>query len=62
MCVTVFLADDAEMMRRAIRAFLSAREDISVLGGSFEFSGNDSENGRNASYIWRTKMESRQLK
>jgi DNA-binding NarL/FixJ family response regulator len=32
MCVKVFLADDAEVMRRAIRTLLSSREDIAVVG------------------------------
>jgi DNA-binding NarL/FixJ family response regulator len=32
MCVRVFLADDAEIMRRAIRNLLSTREDIAVVG------------------------------
>ena len=37
MCVRAFLADDAEVMRRAIRTFLSAREDISVVGEASNF-------------------------
>jgi DNA-binding NarL/FixJ family response regulator len=32
MCVRVFLADDAEVMRKAIRTLLSKREDIAVVG------------------------------
>jgi len=32
MCVRVFLADDAEVMRKAIRRLLSDREDIAVVG------------------------------
>jgi DNA-binding NarL/FixJ family response regulator len=32
MCVRVFLADDAEIMRKAIRTLLSKREDIAVVG------------------------------
>ena len=32
MCVRVFLADDAEVMRKAIRSLLSNREDIAVVG------------------------------
>src|SRR5438552_6760713 len=32
MCVRVFLADDAEVMRKAIRRLLSGREDIAVVG------------------------------
>lgn len=32
MCVKVFLADDAEVMRNAIRKLLSGREDIAVVG------------------------------
>ena len=32
MCVKVFLADDAEVMRKAIRRLLSDREDIAVVG------------------------------
>ena len=32
MCVKVFLADDAEVMRNAIRSLLSSREDIAVVG------------------------------
>jgi DNA-binding NarL/FixJ family response regulator len=32
MCVRVFLADDAEVMRNAIRRLLSKRDDISVVG------------------------------
>ena|ERR1700739_2471239 len=37
MCVRVFLADDAEVMRNAIRRFLSDREDISVVGEASTF-------------------------
>ena len=32
MCVRVFLADDSEIMRKAIRRLLSGREDIAVIG------------------------------
>ncbi len=32
MCVKVFLADDADVMRKAIRSMLSNRDDISVVG------------------------------
>ncbi len=32
MCVRVFQADDAEVMRKAIRRLLSNREDITVVG------------------------------
>ena len=32
MQVKVFLADDAEVMRKAIRSLLSSREDIAVVG------------------------------
>jgi DNA-binding NarL/FixJ family response regulator len=32
MCARVFLADDAEVMRKAIRRLLSKRDDISVIG------------------------------
>jgi DNA-binding NarL/FixJ family response regulator len=32
MCVRVFLADDAEVMRKAIRRLLSDREDVAVVG------------------------------
>ena len=32
MCVRVFLADDAEVMRKAIRRLLSGRDDIAVVG------------------------------
>ena len=32
MCVRVFLAEDAEIMRRAIRNILSEREDIKIVG------------------------------
>ena len=37
MCVRVFLADDAEIMRRAIRNLLSTREDIAVVGEASDF-------------------------
>jgi DNA-binding NarL/FixJ family response regulator len=36
-CVRVFLADDADVMRRAIQRFLSNREDISVVGEASTF-------------------------
>ena len=32
MCIKVFLADDAEVMRKGIRSLLSSREDIAVVG------------------------------
>jgi DNA-binding NarL/FixJ family response regulator len=32
MCVKVFLADDSDIMRKAIRSLLSSREDIAVVG------------------------------
>ena len=37
MCVKVFLADDAEIMRRAIRNLLSEREDIKIVGEAATF-------------------------
>ena len=37
MCVKVFLADDAAVMRKAIRSLLSTREDISVVGEASDF-------------------------
>src|SRR5216684_5373615 len=37
MCVKVFLADDADVMRKAIRSLLSNREDISVVGEASNF-------------------------
>jgi chemotaxis response regulator CheB len=37
MCVKVFLADDAEIMRRAIRSLLANREDIAVVGEASTF-------------------------
>ena len=37
MCVNVFLADDAEIMRKAIRRLLSGREDIAVVGEASNF-------------------------
>src|SRR5713101_9530174 len=37
MCVKVFLADDADVMRKAIRSMLSNREDISVVGEASDF-------------------------
>ena len=37
MCVNVFLADDAEVMRNAIRRLLSGREDIAVVGEASNF-------------------------
>ena len=37
MCVRVFLADDADVMRRAIQRLLSNREDISVVGEASTF-------------------------
>ncbi len=37
MCVKVFLVDDAEIMRKAIRTLLSAREDITVVGEASNF-------------------------
>jgi DNA-binding NarL/FixJ family response regulator len=37
MCVRVFLADDAAVMRKAIQRLLSNREDISVVGEASNF-------------------------
>jgi chemotaxis response regulator CheB len=37
MCVKVFLADDAEVIRRAIRMLLSGRGDIAVVGEASNF-------------------------
>jgi DNA-binding NarL/FixJ family response regulator len=37
MCVNVFLADDSEIMRNAIRRLLSDREDIAVVGEASSF-------------------------
>jgi DNA-binding NarL/FixJ family response regulator len=37
MCVNVLLADDAEVVRRAIRTLLSEREDIKVVGEAATF-------------------------
>jgi two-component system chemotaxis response regulator CheB len=37
MCVNVFLADDSEIMRNAIRSLLSKREDIAVVGEASNF-------------------------
>jgi two-component system response regulator NreC len=37
MCVNVLLADDAEVVRRAIRNVLSGREDIKVVGEAATF-------------------------
>ena len=37
MCVNVFVADDAAVMRKAIRSLLSNREDISVVGEASTF-------------------------
>jgi two-component system, NarL family, response regulator DevR len=37
MCVKVFLADDTEIMRRAIRDLLSEREDIKLVGEAETF-------------------------
>jgi DNA-binding NarL/FixJ family response regulator len=37
MCVNVFLADDAEVMRNAIRRLLSDRKDIAVVGEASNF-------------------------
>jgi DNA-binding NarL/FixJ family response regulator len=37
MCVRVFLADDAAVMRKAIQRLLSDREDISVVGEASTF-------------------------
>jgi DNA-binding NarL/FixJ family response regulator len=37
MCVRVFLADDAAVMRKAIQMLLSNREDISVVGEASTF-------------------------
>ena len=38
MCVKVLLADDAEVMRKAIRRLLSECEDISLVGEATKFS------------------------
>jgi DNA-binding NarL/FixJ family response regulator len=37
MCVRVFLADDAAVMRKAIQRLLSNREDISIVGEASNF-------------------------
>ena len=37
MCVRVFLVDDSELMRRAIRTLLSNRKDIAVVGEASNF-------------------------
>jgi len=37
MCVNVFVADDADVMRKAIRSLLSNREDIAVVGEASHF-------------------------
>jgi two-component system, NarL family, response regulator NreC len=37
MCVRVFLADDAAVMRKAIRSLLSNRDDIAVVGEASDF-------------------------
>jgi chemotaxis response regulator CheB len=37
MCVRVFLADDSEVMRKAIRRLLSDRKDIAVAGEASNF-------------------------
>jgi len=37
MCVSVLVADDADVMRKAIRSLLSNREDISVVGEACNF-------------------------
>ena len=37
MCVRVFLADDAVVMRKAIRSLLSNREDIVIIGEASSF-------------------------
>jgi DNA-binding NarL/FixJ family response regulator len=37
MCVNVFLADDSEIMRKAIRRLLSDRADIAVIGEASSF-------------------------
>jgi DNA-binding NarL/FixJ family response regulator len=37
MCIKVFLADDADVMRKAIRRLLSNRQDISVVGDASNF-------------------------
>jgi len=38
MCVRVFLAEDAEKMRKAIRILLSDRKDITIVGEAATFS------------------------
>jgi DNA-binding NarL/FixJ family response regulator len=37
MCVNVFVADDAAVMRKAIRSILSDRKDIAVVGEASNF-------------------------
>ena len=37
MCVRVFLADDAEIVRHAIRNLLDEREDIKIVGEAATF-------------------------
>jgi DNA-binding NarL/FixJ family response regulator len=37
MCVTVLLADDAELVRKAIHVLLSEREDITLVGEAATF-------------------------
>ena len=37
MCVSVFLADDAEVIRNAIRNLVSNREDITIVGEASDF-------------------------
>jgi DNA-binding NarL/FixJ family response regulator len=39
MCVRVFLAEDSEPMRKAIRVLLSRCEDITLVGEAATFSG-----------------------
>jgi DNA-binding NarL/FixJ family response regulator len=45
MCVKVLLADDAEVMRRAIRMLLSGRDDIAVVGETSNFRETIQESG-----------------
>src|SRR5260370_35830660 len=37
MCINVLVADDTDVMRKAIRSLLSRREDISVVGEASDF-------------------------
>lgn len=46
MCVKVFLADDAEVMRNAIRRLLSDCQNISLVGEAATFTEAGSEGKR----------------